>query len=153
MSVRWVLAALHLIALGIGLGAVWARARALRSELDPAGIRRALAADAWWGFAAILWLATGLVRAFGGLEKGTEYYLSNHLFLTKMALFVLVVALEISPMVQLIQWRRALAGAGGVDRAAAGRMATISTIQAVLVLLIIVAATGMARGHGAPSGP
>ena len=34
MTVRWLLAAVHLLALGVGLGAVWARGRALAGELD-----------------------------------------------------------------------------------------------------------------------
>ncbi len=59
--------ALHLLTLALGLGGVWARGRALRRGDLPA----AFAADAAWGIAALLWLATGLARAFGGLEKGT----------------------------------------------------------------------------------
>lgn len=47
MILRWLFAALHLLALGVGLGAVWARGRALRGELDEAGLRRAFSADAW----------------------------------------------------------------------------------------------------------
>ena len=63
MTLRWLLAAAHLLALGIGLGAVWARARAVGSrELDLRGIKRALVADAWWGVAALHWVATGLMR-------------------------------------------------------------------------------------------
>ena len=55
MTLRWLLAAAHLLALGIGLGAVWARARAVGSRgLDLGGIKRALIADAWWGVAALL---------------------------------------------------------------------------------------------------
>jgi putative membrane protein len=63
MTVRWFLAALHLLALGFGLGAVWARARGLRGELEETGLRRVFYADPWWGIAALLWIATGLVRA------------------------------------------------------------------------------------------
>ena len=48
---RWLLAAFHLTALGIGLGAVWVRAGALRGPFDPAGLRRVFAADSWWGLA------------------------------------------------------------------------------------------------------
>ena len=70
MTTRWIVAALHLLALGIGLGAVWARARAFQGSLDTAGLRRSFAADTWWGIAAAIWIATGLARAFGGLEKG-----------------------------------------------------------------------------------
>ena len=86
MLVRWLFAWMHLLGLGIGLGAVWARARALRGPLDAAGLRRVFYADAWWGVAALVWIGTGLVRVFAGLEKGTEYYLLSHLFWTKLAL-------------------------------------------------------------------
>jgi len=73
-----------LIALAIGLGAIWARSLALRGKLDATGLKRVFYADNWWGIAALLWIVTGLLRAFGGLEKGTEYYLNNWLFLVKM---------------------------------------------------------------------
>jgi len=71
MVIRWVLAASHLLALGIGLGAVWARGRALRNQLDGTGLRRVFYADTWWGIAAMVWIGTGLVRAFAGFEKGS----------------------------------------------------------------------------------
>jgi hypothetical protein len=41
---RLVLAAVHLLALGIGLAAIWARGRALRGIIDNAALRRAFAA-------------------------------------------------------------------------------------------------------------
>src|SRR3989449_11375442 len=59
MTTRWLLAALHLLALGVGLGAVWARGRALRDARDASGLRRAFYADTWWGVAALLWIGTG----------------------------------------------------------------------------------------------
>ena len=34
MTLRWLVAAIHLLALAIGMGAVWGRGRALRGELD-----------------------------------------------------------------------------------------------------------------------
>lgn len=52
MGIGWLLAAVHLLGLGIGLGAVYVRARALRGELDRGGLRRALQADIWWAVAA-----------------------------------------------------------------------------------------------------
>jgi uncharacterized membrane protein len=64
MTIRRLVAAFHLLALGIGLGAVWARGRALRGPLDATGLRRAFYADTWWGIAAGLWIATGVARAF-----------------------------------------------------------------------------------------
>jgi putative membrane protein len=149
MSLRWLLSAVHLLGLGVGLGAVWARALALKGLLDPAGLRRVFYADSSWGIAAIMWIVTGLWRAVGGLEKSTSYYLHNYLFLAKMGLLVLILVLEISPMIHLIRWRIATARGEALDTRRAHRFAAISMVQAVLVVLMVLAATGMARGYGA----
>jgi putative membrane protein len=148
MALRWIFAALHLLAFGIGLGAIWSRSRALRQPLDAAGLARVFAADALWGVAAALWLFTGLVRVLSSLDKGQEYYIQNHLFLLKMVLFVTIVVLEIRPMMAFIRWRAAIRKGELPDTTQAPAFATTSTVQAVLVLLIVIAATGMARGFG-----
>ncbi len=150
MVIRWLLAALHLLALGVGLGAVWARGRALHGTLDAAGLRRVFYADNWWGFAAALWIVTGVIRAFGGFEKGSVYYLHNHFFWMKMALLAVIIALEIGPVITLIKWRARLARGELPDTGAADRMARISFVQAGLVVPMVIAATGMARGFGVP---
>jgi putative membrane protein len=150
MLARWMLAAFHLLALGIGLGAIVARYRAFRGPLDRAGLRRLFYADSVWGIAAVLWIATGLTRAFGGFEKGSAYYLGNSFFRAKMGLLILVLLLEIRPMVTLIQWRRLAARDQPVDTSRAATLASISTLQAVIVVAMVFAATGMARGWGAP---
>lgn len=94
---------------------------------------------------------TGLLRAFAGYEKGSSYYLHNHLFLTKMGLLALILILEVGPLVTLIQWRRAVAAGAVPDTRHAVRYARISLIQSTLVILMVVAATGLARGFGTPS--
>lgn len=146
---RWLFAVLHLLGLGIGLGAVWARARALRGPLDVAGLRRVFYADGWWGVAAAIWIGTGLVRVIGGMEKDLDYYLQNHVFWGKMTLLLAVLALEIAPMVALIRWRAQVARGETPDTRLAGRYATISYVEVVLVLLMVLAASAMARGIGA----
>jgi putative membrane protein len=143
---RWLLAVLHLLALGIGLGAVWVRHRSLRGEVGPDAVRRALAADNLWGAAALLWLVTGIVRAFGGFEKGTAFYLGHPLFHAKMALLLAVLVLEAGPMIGLISWRRALRRGGPVDVSRAGRVARVSAIQTGLVVAMVGLAAAMARG-------
>lgn len=150
MAIRWLLAALHLLGLGLGLGSVWARGWALRGPLDLAGIRRVLYADTWWGIAALVWIGSGLARLFGGFEKGTAYYFHNHLFWTKMGLLAGILLLELGPMIGLIRWRMQLGRGQPPDTHAAGRFARISFLQAVLVVLMVLAATGMARGFGMP---
>jgi putative membrane protein len=144
----WFLATLHLLALAIGIPAVWARARALRRPLDAEGIRRILAADVWWGIAAGLWIVTGLLRAFGPWEKGAAWYLHNHFFFAKMGLLVAVLLLEILPMATLIGWRMRQRRGEAIDTRRAFAMARISDIQLLLALLMVVFATGMARGLG-----
>jgi len=151
MLIRWIFAWLHLLGLGIGLGAVWARARALRGTLDPAGLRRVFHADGWWGAAALIWIGTGLVRMLAGLEKGTDYYLRNHVFWGKMTLLLFILLLEIRPAVTLARWRSQLARGASPDTSAAARFARISYVQVVLVVLMALAATAMARGIGMPS--
>src|SRR5688500_4981295 len=95
--IRWIVAALHLLALGIGLGAIWWRAHGLRGVLDQEGLKRVFYADNLWGISFLLWVSTGLARAFGGLEKGSEYYLASNAFWIKMSLLALVLLLEVWP--------------------------------------------------------
>jgi len=153
---RLTLAALHLIALGLGLGAVINRGSALREPLAHGALKRAFRADALWGIAAILWLVTGLWRYLAATEKATSYYNGNHLFLTKFGLFVAILLLELWPMVTLIRWRRALAkgkaAEGVVDTRAARRIARISHVQATLIVVMVFLAVAMARGFGAGPG-
>jgi putative membrane protein len=148
MTARWLAASLHLLALGIGLGAVWARGRALRSSLGAGNLRQVFFADTFWGLAAVLWISTGLWRLLAGLEKGTGYYLQNHLFLTKMALLGLVLLLEIRPMITLIRWRMTVSRGEAPDTRAAPLLARISFVQAWLIVLMVFAAAAMARGMG-----
>jgi len=144
----WFIASIHLIALGIGLGAITVRAVALRGNLQTEQLPRVFLADTLWGIAALLWISTGLWRAFGGLEKGTDYYLANHVFHAKMGLLVLILLLELWPMITLIRWRIARLRGQLIDLAPAAAMARISMVQAVLVVGMVFAATAMARGLG-----
>ena len=142
------MSALHVLTLALGLGAVVARGRALRAVArgDSAAVRRVLFADGLWGLAAILWLSTGLVRVLGGLDKSLDFYLYNGFFWTKMALFVLVLALEIWPMVTFIRWRIALGGGAVPDTRAAAMLVRVNHAETALVVLIPFVAAAMARG-------
>ena len=148
MILRWVLATVHLLALGIGLGAVYVRGRALGGRMDADKVRTALSADAWWGLAAILWVGSGLWRLFGSAEKDTAYYMGNHVFWTKMFLFLGVLAMEIRPMLTLSRWRRELARGIPPNTSSAARISRLSYGEAGLIVLMVLAATAMARGIG-----
>ena len=141
-----IVSSLHILALALGLPAVFLRGRALKGALDADGLRRLLAADNVWGVAAMLWIATGLLRAFGGLEKGTEFYLRSPLFWVKMGLFALVLLLEIRPMVTFIRWRVQLGRGGSVDTSPARSLYTINHIELAIVVVMVFVASLMARG-------
>jgi len=143
-----VVSALHLLALGIGLPSVFLRGRALRGRLDADGLRRLFAADTVWGIVAALWLVTGVLRAFAGLEKGTAFYLGSWLFLVKMGLFVLVVVLEVWPMLTFIRWRGALRRGGAPDVSAARALYGVNHVEMVIVVVMVFVASFMARGFG-----
>ena len=144
-----IVSALHVLALAIGLPAVFLRGRALKGRLDAEGLGRLFAADTAWGVAAVLWLATGLLRAFGGLEKGTTFYLGSHLFWTKLVLFGVVVLLEIWPMVTFIRWRRQTGHRHTPDVSSARALAHVNHLEMAVVVVIVFVAAFMARGFGA----
>ncbi len=146
MTVRWLLAGLHLVALGLGLGAVWVRGRALSSQLDERGLHSVFRADMWWGIAAFVWIATGVWRLLAGLEKNTTYYFQNHFFLTKMGVLAVILVLEVWPMITLIRWRRQVMAGSLPDTRVAPALARISFAQAALVVLMVFLASAMARG-------
>ncbi|WP_460096008.1 DUF2214 family protein [Pseudomonas sp. S3_C01] len=147
MLAHWSLAAIHLLAFALGFWAVLTRGTALRrlaSGVD--AVRSVLVADNLWGLSALVLLVTGGMRAFGGYEKGTDYYLHQPLFHLKMTLLLLILLLEIAQMIALIKWRMALGKGAAIDPSKAGRFARISHIEALLLILMMIAATGMARG-------
>jgi putative membrane protein len=147
MLVHWLLATIHLWAFALGFWAVLSRGTAFRRLATGVGeARSVLIADNLWGISAVVLLVTGGMRAFGGYEKGTDYYLHQPLFHLKMTLFVLILLLEVAPMITLIKWRVAQSRGTAIDSGRATLFARISHIEAMLVLLIVVAAAGMARG-------
>ncbi|MBI2002932.1 MAG: DUF2214 family protein [candidate division NC10 bacterium] len=79
-------------------------------------------------------------------EKGASYYLHNPVFYVKMGLLVAVLLLEIRPMATLIRWRIGVRRGASIDASPAPALARISQIQAGLVVLMVFAATALARG-------
>ena len=150
MIARASLSALHVLALALGLGAVFARGLRLRELRREPGSsearRRLLVADNLWGLAALLWIVTGLGRAFGRLEKMPDFYLRNGFFWVKMALFAAVLALEIRPMVTFLRWRFAARGGTTPPPANLGTLIALNDAEVAIVCVIPFAAALMARG-------
>jgi len=147
MLSQWILAAVHLFAFALAFWAVLTRGTALSQLSTGTGeVKRVLLADNLWGLSALTLLITGAMRAFGDYEKGSDYYLHQPLFHLKMTLFVLILLIELAPMITLIKWRIASSRGVALDSGRAKLYARISHVEALLLILMMVAATGMARG-------
>ncbi|MER2564513.1 MAG: DUF2214 family protein [Myxococcaceae bacterium] len=143
------LSTFHLFALVLGLSGVAIRWRQLRRLVtDPTALEPMLVGDNLWGVAAILWLVTGLLRAFGSFEKGSGYYLNSGAFLLKLGLFSVVFLLELWPMVTFMRWRVRKAKGLALDTSRAGTFATITAVELAITLAIPFVASMMARGIG-----
>jgi putative membrane protein len=120
---------------------------AIRQALTLANARLLQGADAVLGASAVLLIVVGLLRVFF-FEKGASYYFSNHAFLTKFGLFIVVGILSIVPTVEFLSWRKAV-GAGQVPVVADARvrrLRTIIHIELAAVVVILLCAAMMARG-------
>ncbi len=152
MTLPTLLAGLHFLGLGLAFLGSGSRIAALDrvAQGDRGQLKAVFAADNIWGISALLLLATGLVRAFAGYEKGSTFYLNNAAFFVKLGLFLLVFALEILPMITLIQWR--IAGAKGQTPPMeqlvkkSRKLRGISIVQMFLLVVLVLTASTMARG-------
>ena len=147
MLIRWLFAALHLLGLGIALGSVWARARALGGPLDRAGLQRVFYADSWWGVSAAIWSAPGWCGCWPDWRRAW-----TTISRTMCSGARWPCCSGFSPW----RWRRWCRWCDGGSRWRAGRRPTPSRgslrphqlLQALLLLLMMLAATAMARGIG-----
>lgn len=147
MLSQWILAAVHLFAFALAFWAALTRGTAFRKLSAGTGeLKRVLLADNLWGLSALTLLITGAMRAFGGYEKGSDYYLHQPLFHLKMTLLLLILLVELAPMITLIKWRIASSRGVAPEAGRAKLYARISHVEALLLILMMVAATGMARG-------
>lgn len=142
--------ALHLLSLAGGVTALLLRERALAGPLDEAGIKRVLAVDNVSGLIALTWMGSGLWRMLGGLEKGTDYYLGNHLFWGKMVLLGVGWGFEMLPMITFIKWRNQLRRGEKPDVSRVPLLRKLHWPELCCVLLIVPMASLMARGVGTP---
>src|SRR5688572_19974596 len=142
--------AAHLLGLGVGLGAVFVRGLALRrlASGDRAAWKTVSNADGFWGLAALLLIPAGLVRAFGGLEKGTDYYMNNPVFIAKLVVVGALMCLEMWPMITLIRWRVQEKKGVALNFSQAPAFATISFVQSAAIVVVVVLASLMAHGIG-----
>ncbi len=121
-----------------------------RPDITPDRITSLTRIDRFYGGLAALMLVFGFLRVFFGL-KGSEFYLGNPIFRTRIGLFVLVGILSIAPTVSFTRWRRAMSGDPGFrpPLAEVGNARRFIHLEAGVFILIPVMAAMLGRGYGA----
>lgn len=122
---------------------------AYRKGLTVEEARRIQRVDLVYGIAAGLVIVVGLLRVYF-FEKGSNYYFSNYVFWTKMALFTLVGLLSIYPTIRYIKWNPILAEnkSPEIPEQEYRNIRLLLWLELVGIVLILFAAPLMARGIG-----
>lgn len=139
---------IHILALGIGLGAAFMRGRHLVHPMDHNQVNKVLAADAWWGLATLLWIVSGLWRLFGGLEKPVGWYLVNKAFHLKIMFISAGWALEAWPMLTFVGWRVAHSNGTAPNTTHVDWLRRINHLEVTILVVMVFVASAMARGIG-----
>jgi putative membrane protein len=130
-----------------------AEQRLCRPGLAAEHVRRLARIDLFYLLAAILAIATGVVRLVW-LGKGPSFYLYNPVFYIKLALFAAVGLLSLPPTLQFLRWRRALrAGGPAPENWQVARASLYIKAELALFALIPLMAVLMARGIGTQAAP
>ena len=102
--------------------------------------------------AALAALGTGVLRIFF-YAKGLWFYLPNPAFQAKMALYLAIALISITPTVRFIRWKRALGAGGALPSPSEVRgVRRLIHIELGLVGLMPLMAVLMARGVGRQKG-
>jgi putative membrane protein len=138
---------LHHLAAFVLVSALAIELMLIRQELTLATARRLQVVDAILGASAGTLLIVGLLRVFF-FEKGAAYYWSNHAFLAKFSLFVIVALLSVVPTVTFLSWNKAVkqGQAPVVAVQKVRRLRMIIHIELGAIVLILLFAAIMARG-------
>ena len=111
-------------------------------------VERLVTVDRIYGIAALAVLATGFLRIYLGV-KGENWYWSNWLLHTKIAMFVVVALLSIVPTIRFGRWRKALRATGALPpEEEVTKVRRLVMVQAHIVPFIPLAAAFLARGFG-----
>lgn len=138
----------HLLAFGIA-AAITAQLVLVRPGMQPPAVQLAAKYDIALGIMAMSLLAVGFLRVFFG-AKGSDFYLHNHVFWTKVVLFAIIGLLSVKPTRAFLRWRKAQGGDAGY----APEEVEVRAIRRTLMIEIHVfaflplAAAAMARGYG-----
>jgi putative membrane protein len=102
-----VTAYLHYLGFMFAFGALVVENQTLKIDLSLEEAWRVVVADTIYGLSAVTIVITGILRVlyFG---KGTDYYLSNHVFYVKVGIFIGISLLSLYPTFCFVSWVKGL---------------------------------------------
>lgn len=96
---------LHYIGIMALMGALISEHLILKPSINKEQIKSLATIDLIYGLAAIIVLATGLLRWFV-YGKGYDFYMSTPLFHIKLTLFIILGILSIFPSIKFYKWNK-----------------------------------------------
>jgi putative membrane protein len=144
-----ILAYLHYLGIGLLIVFLAMQTALVRQPFTAMLIYRLARIDSGTGFAAALILFAGVGRVMYGL-KGSEFYISNHMFWTKMTMFALAALASIPVTITVLKWRKAAIVDANFqpDAKSLRRVQRHIQMEWGIILIIPLAAVLMARGFG-----
>jgi putative membrane protein len=138
---------LHFLAIIVTVSFLVAEMVVCRPGLSVEQVRLLPRLDVLFFAAALVALATGLLRLFV-YGKGLGFYLPNPAFHAKMALYVAIALVSIKPTLTFMRWSRGLAAGDLPPDAEVGAVRRLIHVELGLVALMPLMAVLMARGIG-----
>lgn len=147
------LAILHHFAVFAVFGILLAEHMLLQLPPTAPAIRLLGRIDLIYGISAGVAVLAGIGRILHGI-KGTDFYLGNPLFWTKMGVFALIGLISIGPTLRFLAWNKSLQATNAVpDATAWAQPLRLVRIQLALFVSLPLLAVLMARGFGLGSTP
>lgn len=137
---------IHFLGIFAIVGALTVEHLLLKSQMTRAEIRRLSIIDGIYGIGAIVAVAAGLTLWFGGVGKAAEFYSKNFVFHTKVSLVVIMAILSAFPTIFFMKNRKGNSPDELVE--IPGRIKMLIRIQLLLLVIVPLLATLMAKGVG-----
>ena len=138
---------LHFIGIMVLMGSLISEHLMLKPKMTADQIRTLAVTDLIYGLSAIIVLGTGLLRWFM-FGKGSDFYMSNPIFHTKLTLFVILGILSIFPTLKILKWRKQVNSGQETDvnERSVKKILMLVRIELLIVVIIPLLAVMIARG-------
>jgi putative membrane protein len=134
----------HYLGFGLLFAALAVELALHRSSVDGATARRLFRIDGLYGLAALIVLATGLLKIFH-YGKPPSYYGQNFIFHIKLTVFALIYLMSLYPTVHFFKARKTSPDATVTYPRATG---ILLRIEMALLMILPLLGVMMARGYG-----